>query len=631
MCGISGSLVLSGAFELSEDFLAGARDTMVHRGPDGAGFWISEDRKVGLAHRRLSIIDLSAAANQPMAIDGGALRVVFNGEIYNHAEIRRELEALGYRTWQTDHSDTEVVLRAWAHWGPEALHRFRGMFAIAIWDESARQLWLVRDRMGIKPLYYSQHNGRLNFASEIKALFTDPGQRRAVNVEGLFHYLSFLATTAPESLFEGIKKLPNGCWLRISADGTIEERRWYDVWDHVTPQPNATEGELTEQLMAELRTAVRLRKVSDVPVGVFLSGGIDSSTNTALFSEDGIGAVNTFSIGYDQEYASSKSELPFAERVAQQFGTAHHARTLSMQQLLDFLPQMVHLQDEPIADPVCVPLYFLSRMAREAGVIVCQAGEGADELFLGYENWRRKWRLQRRLGTVAPRTISRLGTLALGAAGRGASKEAEALRRVAAGQPLFWGTTEAFTDAEKHALLSPRLKAVFRGRTSWEAVQPVWNRFNEKAWEKSWLNWMSYCDLSLRLPELLLMRLDKMTMGASLEGRVPFLDHKFVELVLSMPEARKVGDGNLKYLLKKAARGVTPDWVIDRKKQGFGVPVTEWFLGELGTYAHSTIAQFCDETDFFDRAEVDRLFHEKRDPRLWYLLNFALWWNEFIR
>lgn len=628
MCGIAGMMDFSGEFPVTEAFLTRMRDTMAHRGPDGAGAWVSPDGRVGLAHRRLSIIDLSHSADQPMHDASGRWHIVFNGEIYNHLDIRRELEATGRYVWRTDHSDTEMILHAFAEWGTAALERFRGMFAIALWDARERELWLIRDRMGIKPLYYSTHHGRITFASEIKALLTDPEQERVVNEESLFHYLSFLASPSPDTLFRGIKKLPNGCWLRVRPDGRVTEERWYDLAQRVRPLGEVPEGELCERLMTELREAVRLRKVSDVPVGVFLSGGVDSTTNVALFSEGERGLVNSFSIGYDAEYDSYRNELDWAARAAATYGATHHERRLSVDDLIGFLPEMVRLQDEPIADPVCVPLYFVSKLARDAGVIVCQAGEGADELFLGYENWRRKWRLQRAAGMGVPRIAKAAGLLGMRAIGMGASKSAEALRRDVAGQPIFWGTTEAFTLPEKLAVLSPRLRERFRSRSSWETVEPVWNRFRAGGIEQSWLNWMGYVDLNMRLPELLLMRLDKMTMGVGLEGRVPFLDHKFVELALSIPERQRVGDGSLKYLLKRAVRGTVPDWVIDRPKQGFGVPVFEWFLGRLGEHAKAELDSFCAEFDYFDRTAIARMFTE-RDPRLWYLYNFAMWWKQF--
>jgi len=631
MCGIVGALVFdAGHFTVSESYLAAMRETMLHRGPDGAGLWVSPDARVGLGHRRLSIIDLSTAAAQPMGNEDGTIQIVFNGEIYNHAELRRELEDGGRHRWRTDHSDTEVIVHAFEEWGIGCLERFRGMFAIAIWDARRRELWLVRDRIGVKPLYYSVHHGRIVFGSEIKALLRDPDQKRAVHEEALFHYLSFLATPAPQTLFDGIRKLPGGSCLRIGADGRIEERRWWDAWDHVEPLSGVSEEELAGRILAELRTAVRLRKVSDVPVGVFLSGGIDSSTNAALFSEGETTRVKTFTIGFAGDYRSYRNELEYARSMAARVGAEHHERLLTADDLLDFLPQMIRLQDEPIADPVCVPLYYVSKLARDHGVVVCQVGEGADELFWGYPSWKKSLELQRLAAIPGGRYLARSALPWLRLSGRGDTNGYEWLRRAACAQPVFWGGAEAFADLPKHRLLGPRLRRMFAGRTSWEALVPIRERFLQRAWEPSPLHWMTYLDLNLRLPELLLMRVDKMTMGVSLEGRVPFLDHKLVELALGIPSALKTRNGVLKYLLKKAVRGLIPDELIDRPKQGFGVPVEEWFLGALGVRADRELASFCDQTDFLDREEVRRLLGGGRRAHGWYLLNLALWWKEFI-
>jgi asparagine synthase (glutamine-hydrolysing) len=631
MCGIVGSFVFdNGSFVVTDSYLRKMRDTMTHRGPDGAGIWVSENRRVGLGHRRLSIIDLSTVANQPMSNEDGRLQVVFNGEIYNHAEIRKELEALGGHRWKTDHSDTEVILHAFEQWGIDCLQKFRGMFAIALWDSQERCLWLVRDRIGVKPLYYSIHHGRLTFASEIKALLADPQQARAVNEDGLYHYLSFLTTPAPDTLFEGIHKLPPGTWLRISSDGQVREQRYWDAWDHVTPLEGLGEDEIAERVLAELQTAVKLRKVSDVPVGVFLSGGIDSSTNARLFSDGEGGPVRTFSIGYEGEYQSYQNELHYARKVAELVGAEHHERLLTQQDLLDFLPSMIQLQDEPIGDPVCVPVYYVSELARRNGVTVCQVGEGADELFCGYPVWKMKLRVQQMDDAPVPKSFKRLAMAGLRLAGKDQGHHYEALRRAVNDQPVFWGGADAFTDVQKQRMLSPRMRRRFAGVTSWDALAPIWQRFQQKAWEPSSLHWMSYLDLNLRLPELLLMRVDKMSMGVSLEGRVPFLDHKFVELALGIPSALKTKNGELKYILKKAVRGVIPDEVIDRKKQGFGVPVYEWCFGALGDRVKAELDYFGGETDFIDRRAVARLVEQRQGPELWYLLNLALWWKHFI-
>jgi asparagine synthase (glutamine-hydrolysing) len=602
---------------------------MAHRGPDGVGLWISADRRIGLAHRRLAIIDLSEAANQPMHSVDRLSSIVFNGEIYNHAAIRQELESLGTLQWGTNHSDTEVILNAFRVWGAGAFSKLRGMFAFALWDHSRSELWLVRDRMGVKPLYFAQAGGKLVFASEIKAILADPDVRVAVDKASLEHYLSFIATPGPSTLFEGISKLQPGHLIVVRSNGTIERRRWYDLLDGAAAQPDLGEVAARGRLIDTLREAVRLRKVSDVPVGVFLSGGIDSSTNVALFAEDASEQVRTFSVAYDREYDSNPSELPFARLVSHRFETEHYERLLSVGDLIDFLPTMVRLQDEPIADPVCVPLYFLSRLARDHGVIVCQVGEGADELFFGYENWITKWRLQRLLRTyradawAAPTLVRMADVTSIRR-----SKAFDALSRVSHAQPLFWGTTEAFTSHEKSLLLGDAGQASeVHGRT-WDVIRPFWDRFRASGIERSWGNWMTYIDFSLRIPELLLMRVDKMTMGASLEGREPFLDHELVELVLSLPEELKIHGGQPKRIFKQAVRGLIPDAVIDRRKQGFGVPVAEWFAGELGTTAHREVMSFASDSGLLRVDGIQAVIQGPSDPRLWYLYNLALWWRE---
>ncbi|MGC2108284.1 MAG: asparagine synthase (glutamine-hydrolyzing) [Candidatus Korobacteraceae bacterium] len=632
MCGIVGVLSFAdGRFAVTESLITDMRDAMIHRGPDGAGVWISQSAEVGLGHRRLSIIDLSTAASQPMCNEDGSLWVVFNGEIYNHAEIRRELEALGGHTWKTDHSDTEMILHAFEQWGIDAIHRFRGMFAIALWDEEKRELWLVRDRIGIKPLYYSVHHGRISFASEIKALLKDPDQARAVDEEGLFNYLSFLTTPAPQTLFAGIQKLTNGTWMRVDRHGAITSRKYWDVLDHTTPLTGISEDEISRRLMVELRTAVALRKVSDVPVGVFLSGGIDSSTNAALFSEGERRPVQTFSIGYDENYKGCISELPHALAFARKLGAEHHDRVLTQEDFLDFLPRMIQLQDEPIADPVCMPIFYVSKLARDAGVIVCQVGEGSDELFWGYSYWEQMLKLQRWNTLPVPHSMRALGLGLLAASGRKTGRAYEMLRRSTCGQPLFWGGAEALTHELKMQILSPRLRRQFRDYTSWEAIRGIRTRFTAKAWETTPLKWMTYLDLNLRLPELLLMRVDKMSMGVSLEARVPFLDHKFVELAMSIPESLLTKNGERKYVLKRAVAGAIPDEIIQRKKQGFGVPIYEWFFDRLGTYTRRELASFCEATDFFDAEAVMKIAADKNQGwNSWYLLNFALWWREYI-
>ncbi len=631
MCGLAGILSFSQSdFRVSEGDLIRMRDTMVHRGPDGAGAWISPNGKVGLAHRRLSIIDLSENAAQPMSNADGSVWLSFNGEIYNHAEIRVELERTEKYVWKTDHSDTEVILHAYEEWGIDFVQHLRGMYAIAIWDDRQQELWLIRDRSGIKPLYYSIHHERIVFASEIKALLEDPQQIRKINERGFFDYLSFLCVPAPDTLFEGIHKVPNGCWMRIGADGRVEHHRYWDVLDHLQNLNGLSEAQIAERLLAELRGSIQLHKVSDVPVGVFLSGGIDSSTNAALLAEGDKGAVKTFSIGYDGNYDSYQNELHYARLVADEVGAEYYEALLKSQDLIDFLPRMVELQDEPIGDPVCMPVYYVSKLAREHGVIVCQVGEGADELFWGYPHWKRMLKLQTLSNLPIPRFLRKLVTGALSLVGLDDDWRYEYLKRSSQGLPVFWGGAEVYTHNQKVNLLSPRLRDAFEKKSSWEVVAPIRQRFEEKSKEHEPLDWMSYVDLNLRLPELLLMRVDKMSMGVSLETRVPFLDHKFAEFAMSIPAATKTIDGNLKNILKKAVRGVIPDGVIDRKKQGFAAPIPEWFAGDLGCVARDQLKEFCEGADLLDWGSVSRLLDSDTPSAAWPLLNVAMWWKTYI-
>ena len=631
MCGIAGILSFSpAAWPVEEGCLVTMRDTMVHRGPDGAGVWVDDAERIGFGHRRLAIIDLSEAALQPMSLSDGSLSIVFNGEIYNHAELRQELVELGHTDWKTDHSDTEVILHAFLEWGIGCLKKFRGMFAIALWDARDQTLWLVRDRIGIKPLYYAHDERGIVFASEIKAILAGPERPRAVNEEAFFHYLSFLTTPAPMTLFKGIGKMEAGTWTRIETDGTTQTERWWDAWDDVEMDENSSDEVHAQNVLQELEDAVQYRKVGDVPMGVFLSGGVDSSANVALFSKGDGAAVKTFSIGYGTEQGSVADELPYARMVADQVGAEHHEYLISQDDLLSFLPDMVRHQDEPIADPVCVPVYFVSKLAHDNGVTVCQVGEGADELFWGYPSWRLFLKLQQADAWPVPRFIKKLGVYTLKALGLGDKLYTELLRRASRGIPVFWGGAEAFSETTKWKIMSSRLRKKFAGRSSWEALVPIRERFEKNAPDTSPLSWMTYVDLNFRLPELLLMRVDKMSMATSIEARVPFLDHNFVRQALSVPPHVKTRGSILKHILKKAVRGLIPDVIIDRKKQGFAVPIDDWVNGRLGDEARQTLEDFCAKTDFLDFKGVEHILKQGSANQVWYLLNFAMWWNEYI-
>jgi asparagine synthase (glutamine-hydrolysing) len=608
------------------------RDTMQHRGPDDAGLYVSPQQEVGLGHRRLSIIDLSSAAVQPMSNDEESVWIVFNGEIYNHAEIRPELEKLG-RKFKTNHSDTEVILKGYEQWGEGVLSRLRGMFAFAIWDKKEGKIWLARDRMGVKPLYYTFHNGMFLFASEIKALLAYPGVKRAMHERSFYDFLTFLVAPAPQTLFEGIFKLPASHTLTVFANGRTKTRRYWNPFHELNEFPKHSEREYIDRIMHTLRESIRYRMVSDVNFGVFLSGGIDSSTNTALMAEQMARPVETFSIGY--ENGGAFNELSYARQIVERYKTNHHEIIIKPKDLVDFLPKLVFHQDEPIVDPVCVPVYYVSKLAKDNGTTVCQVGEGADELFCGYPLWGMCLRAQPWVDAYQkiPSSLRRIAWDIADTATRSpkAMRRLDVFRRASAGESIFWGGAEAYQETTKQRFLSGDFLGRLKGHTSYSAVQSLRDDFENDAPDGAdMLHWMSYLDLRLRLPELLLMRVDKMTMATAVEARVPFLDQEFVQLAMSIPQSLKYKNKTLKYLLKRAVEPVLPREVIYRRKQGFGVPVETWFQKELKSWSSGKIMDFTRRTDYFDEGVMRTYLQTAGSKMSWFLLNFVLWHETWI-
>lgn len=634
MSGITGIFNYNNQEKIDEDLLIRMRDIMVHRGPDGFGLWISNDKKIGLAYRRLSIIDLSKLASQPMTNEDNTIFIVANGEIYNHKIIRLELEKKGHK-FKTDHSDTEVIVHSYEEWGAECIQKFRGVYAFAIWDSRKNELLLFRDFIGVKPLYYMNINGKFLFASEIKSILVDKTIKRELNTEGLYNYLSFLTVPAPQTMFKNIYKLPAGCYLTINKNGNIKIKKYWDVFEHTEDLSSASEDEIAGRILEELKISIKFRKIGDVPVGIFLSGGIDSSTNLSLFSDDINEKTKAFTIGYAGDNKSYENEFEYARLMTTIVNTEYYEKMLDIDEFLNFLKTLIFHQDEPLADPVCFPVYAVSKLAKENGVSVCQVGEGSDELFMGYPGWNTMLNLYKTNEKYKSRLFKKAGLSMLGLTGKKRKSYYEWLRRAVSNEPIFWSGAEAYFEYEKQLLLSENFIKDFKYYSSYEIIKPIYNNFKEKAWEKTPLAWMSYSDLNLRLPELLLMRVDKMSMAASLETRVPFLDHKFVELAMSIPQHIKAKDNILKYILKKAVKNVIPDEIINRKKQGFGVPINEWFFSQFGSFTNSKLKEFSKKTDYFDPRYINNIVNigntEKHNAdKLWYLLNFALWYEEWI-
>lgn len=652
MCGICGIYEYAATVRTVDDSLiVRMRDTMTHRGPDDAGVYMSDDRRVGLGNRRLAIVDLSAAGRNPMPNEDGQIWITFNGEIYNHQSLRPGLEAKGHR--YRSRTDTETIIHLYEERGLDFVNDLEGDFAIALWDGVANRLVLARDRIGVKPLYYTLTGGRLIFASEIKAILKHPLVPRDVDEQALYHYLTFMTTPPPRTLFAGIQKLPAGCMLTCDARGEVKVIRY---WDAIPPRMDPSiandERAITNEVRRLLKESIGKRMMSDVPFGVFLSGGVDSTANVALMSELMTQPVRTFTVGFLDD--PIHNELEEARYVARRYGTDHHEVLISQKELRDFLPELIFHQDEPIADPVCVPLYYVAKLARETGTKVVQVGEGSDELFCGYhdyalylELYNRAWRHLSRFPALVRRAMSAAGqSLYRSGAGKllpkGRKMLPDVLRRLAEGEELFWSGTFVFDEINKRRLLTREAKQRLTtnngdGFSSYSVVRSDLDRLLASRPDADQLSRMIYQELKLRLPELLLMRVDKMTMATSVEARVPFLDHKLVEFAMSIPSRLKYRDGETKYILKSALEGVIPQRVLKREKKGFGVPLDEWMRGRFGSFVWEGIfSSSLRRRNLFDYSFVRHLLSEHQRGRtnysffLWTLLNLSLWYERWI-
>ncbi|MBN1549192.1 asparagine synthase (glutamine-hydrolyzing) [Candidatus Babeliales bacterium] len=645
MCGIAGYKNLSQSlFNPPKDILERMQKRMEHRGPDGSGVWISHHKQCGLAHRRLSIIDLSSAGAQPMMDPQQTVVVSFNGEIYNHAIIRKELESKGYI--YRSGTDTETVIYAYKEWGIECIHKFEGMFAIALYDVVRDELFLIRDRIGIKPLYFSVQGGVFSFASEIKALWECPWITRKISRPGLYHYLTYLVTPAPYTLYEGIYKLPPGFYCMVDARGVYSFHEWYNP---IVSVPTYTQRELNDEhflvdhIRYLLRESIKKRMMSDVPFGVFLSGGIDSSLNVALMSEF-TDRVKTFNVSFSD--GPEFSEVEWARKVATEFGTDHHEVVINEKDAFDFFEKMVYHQDEPLADCVCIPLYFVSKLLKDSGVTVVQVGEGSDELFCGYSHYAKVIDVHHKFWKPSVKLVPQWAKQCMyyGACAAFPTKKNHLakLKDWVDGRQLFWSGATAFSEILKSdfwnhdqvvehdyvvAQIYPELRQEL---DSYSLVDYHVMDLKRRDPDADFLKSMIYLEFKQRLSELLLMRVDKMTMATSVESRVPFLDHTFVEFALQIPSSMKYHSGMTKYILKKACEGILPYDVIYRKKMGFAAPTQRWF--QQGDYFKDYFKKLVDAREvpigtYLKPQSIRRMYNRNMRPNwehsleLWTLQN----------
>jgi asparagine synthase (glutamine-hydrolysing) len=616
MCGIAGILNFDEQPVFTSDLRAMC-GAIAHRGPDDDGFYVG--RGVGLGMRRLSIIDLSTGT-QPVRNEDGTVWVVFNGEIYNYRELRRGLEARGHRFYTE--TDTEVIVHLYEERGPLCVEELRGMFAFAVWDDKRRRLVVARDRLGVKPLYYAEVDGRLIFASEIKSLLALPEVPRELNWSSVSHLFTFLSTPPRESIIQGIHKLEPGHFLLASPrDGLRVERYW-----KVRFEPDLAHGEkyFVDTLREKLSESVELRMVSDVPVGAFLSGGLDSSSVVAAMSALSDEPVRTFSVGFaEEEY----NELGYARIVAEKFGTQHHETVLEPD-VISVLDELTWYLDEPFGDSSAIPTYFVSKLAAEH-VKVVLSGDGGDELFAGYDRYRvfARERRMERIPATARKAIGALAALLPeGVRGR------NWLGHMAlSGVARYLDSSTLFRHAQQRRLFRPEVFERMAGYDPWQVLAD-----RLPARRMDWLSTLQHLDIEGYLPLDILAKVDRMSMAHSIEAREPLLDHKLVEFAASIPPDLLLHGDTSKYVFKQAMRGILPDTIIDRPKRGFAIPLGRWFRGKLGGFARELLLSGGGHVaQVFDTHYVQELLrrHEsgrELDLHLWTLISFELWCRRFL-
>jgi len=623
MCGICGVHPYGTDKPINAHDLEAMLSSIRHRGPDDEGTYVTQN--VALGSRRLSIIDL-VGGNQPIFNEDGSVVVVFNGEIYNYQELRRQLHARGH-TFRTA-SDTEVIAHLYEDRGDDCVRELRGMFAFALWDARKRRLLLARDRLGIKPVYYSARRGLLVFGSEIKALLKHPEVEAKANVEALGHFLSLKYVPAPQTMFDGIEALPPGHLLTCDSRGPVVRSYWQlSFAGHYASR--RSEESYAEELSVLLRESVKLHLVSDVPFGAFLSGGVDSSTIVALMSQLLPAPVKTFSVGFDGD-GQAVSELPYARLVAERFATDHHEVFVRAEDLVAHAEKVVWHLDQPIADPATLANYMVSRLA-ERYVKMVLTGEGGDELFGGYARHAGD-----KLAPLFARVPGPAKAAALAAVHRLPRFHRPKQALYALCQPdetsrlVNW--FPLFTPEMKAALLTDDFRAMLNGTSAAQVFAECLAHTDAT----DPLSRMLYLDTSLWLPDDLLARGDKTSMAASIEARVPLLDHTVVEFAATVPPRLKVKGFARKYLLKKVARRWLPPSIIQRKKQGFPIPLSEWFRADARTFLRDVLSPAAiQRRGIFEPGYVQGMIDrnergESYGPRLWALLNVELWFRLFI-
>lgn len=626
MCGICGKLNFDHQEPVDQDLLRRMMDVIAHRGPDGSGEYRSGP--VGLGHRRLSIIDLNTGA-QPMSNEDGSVWVVYNGEIYNFRELRRELEGLGHRFKSM--TDTEVIVHLYEEMGDRCVTRLRGMFAFALWDEHRQRLLLARDRVGVKPLYYTDTGKALIFASEIKSLLADPQVERRISERALDRFLTYYYLPGNETLFRGISKLDPGHYLTVQ-DGRISVQQYWDL-NFQAPPSKQSFDEAVETLREMLSRTVKDHMISDVPVGVLLSGGVDSTGVLGYAVRHTDKPIHTFTMGFSG--AGFADERPYAKLASEKFGTVHHEVSMTAEDFRDFLPKYVWHMEEPVCEPPAVALYFVSNLAHNASVKVLLSGEGGDEAFGGYQTYRNLLALETLKQVFGPaKGLLRLGFQALGQVAGNRFAHYADLINVDLSEHYLSRTASPYTafNRLKGDLYNPQFGTTLDGLASDTPTRKLF----DKVKGQSLLNQMLYVDTKTWLPDDLLVKADKMTMATSVELRVPLLDFRILEFAASLPPRYKVRGWQLKRVLKAALHQSIPKEIIKRKKAGFPVPYNQWMRKEIKDFVFDTmLANDAASHSYFCKRAICTLLdsHMRGDgcaKEVFSLLVFELWHRQFM-
>lgn len=614
MCGIVGIQGL-----VDEGLLKAMMDTVKHRGPDDSGKYIDKD--VMLGHRRLSIIDLSTG-QQPIYNEDGTVVTVYNGEIYNYKEVRRKLERQGHR-FKTN-TDTEVIVHLYEEYGLDFMNDLRGMFAIALWDADRKRLVLVRDRIGIKPLYWYEEGGVFLFASEVKSLLRYDGLKPKLNRKAVHYYLTLQYVPGPETALAGVMKLQPGHIL-VREEGKTQVRRY---WDLRTGMYEVTESQCLVEVEAMIKDCIKMRLMSDVPLGAYLSGGLDSSTivhyMTLMMNEP----VKTFSIGFGYE---DVDEVKYAKTVAEHYGTDHHELISTSDEMMKALPEIIWHLDEPIGDPACVPTYFLSKKSKEK-VTVILTGEGGDEAFAGYRTYKLLTagdRFRQMMPGILKNTLIPLTIKSL----PGFTRVKRYLRYVSAkdGEKVYLGQGHILDEEERNDYYTDGFKKDAGGADSLDLMRGYF----KAGTTPTFLSSLQYVDIKSWVPEDLLMKLDKTSMAWAIEGRVPFLDHKLLEYTMSLPPEMKLRGGTDKYIVKKLMADKLPKEIIRRKKQGFRVPMHHWMLNELADFAKDVLSEEnVGKRGILRPEKVKKLLESPGDlwrgHQIWGLITLELWQRMYV-